>query len=270
VESIAFHGRGLHSGARCSVELARRPGPVGFRTPYDYVVREALQVVRTDRGVKVTAPEAHFELELVEHLFAALGGLSVQEGISISIQGPEVPLQDGGAREFAAALVALGSEPTPPALHIERRGHVAVGDSLYEFVPEPQIHVSVEVAFNGCGAEAADWDGSAAQFLAEIAPARTFGFRADYDALRACGRAAFIDPHSVIVLREDGSCLGGAPRRTPGELARHKLLDLIGDLYLFGGPPLGRVRAVRPGHTATHRAVRVALAQGLLRRKSKP
>ena len=120
------------------------------------------------------------------------------------------------------------------------------------------------VEFAPLGPESAHWEGTRAAFLGEIAAARTFGFRSQAADLRARGRAAFVNPRSVIVLEDDGHVLPpGLPPR-PGELGRHKLLDLLGDLYLYGGPPRGRIDATRPGHRNNHLALREALASGLL------
>ena len=126
----------------------------------------------------------------------------------------------------------------------------------------------VEIEFDcpAIGVQRATWDGTPERFASELAPARTFGFRKQYDELRAMGRARHVDPRSVIVLEGDGTVIGPGTPPTDGEFARHKLLDLLGDLYLFGGPPLGRMSARRPGHRANHQAVRQALEYGLLER----
>jgi UDP-3-O-[3-hydroxymyristoyl] N-acetylglucosamine deacetylase len=266
VDSLTLHGRGLHTGEPCALTLTRAPGPFRFDTARGDVTREALRVLRTDRGVRVRADDFGFELELVEHLFAAFAGLGVQSGVSARVLGPEVPLADGGALLFAQALSTLAAPSAPSSLRVARPGELSVGRSVYAFTPSEGVSVSVTVEFPGRGVETATWDGSRAQFLAHIAPARTFGFRHEYAALQAEGRAAHVDPSSVLVLEPDGSTLASEPPLVPDELARHKLLDLLGDSYLFGGPVIGHVRAFRPGHTSTHHVVREALAQGILQR----
>jgi UDP-3-O-[3-hydroxymyristoyl] N-acetylglucosamine deacetylase len=73
-----------------------------------------------------------------------------------------------------------------------------------------------------------------------------------------------VDLCAVMVIDETGRVQSpGAPAR-PGEFARHKLLDLLGDTYLYGGIPRGRLRAVWPGHAANHDALRRALAAGIV------
>lgn len=264
MDALSLHGRGLHTGERCTLTLTRAAGPVCFETPAGDVVREELRVVRTDRGVRVRADALGFELELVEHLFAAFAGMGVQSGVRVGVRGPEVPLADGGAREFALALAALAAPPEAPSLRVARPAELSVGRAVYAFTPAARASAAVTVEFPGRGVEHAAWDGTPATFISAIAPARTFGFQRDYAALQAEGRAAHVDLHAVLVLNDDGSALFPDAPGVPNELARHKLLDLLGDLYLFGGPPLGHVRAVRPGHTATHHVVREALARGVL------
>jgi UDP-3-O-[3-hydroxymyristoyl] N-acetylglucosamine deacetylase len=246
--------------------LRRVPGPLCFETPAGEATRDELRVVRADRGVRVAASRIGLDVELVEHLFGALAGLGVQRGIALSVHGPEVPLLDGAALEFAMAIAALAPPRDLPKLRVVRDGRVEIGASTYDFAAGPRAEAAVSVAFPGRGTETASWDGSVAGFVSGIARARTFGFRGDYAALREQGRAAHVDPHSVLVLEADGRVLPSTEPEKPNELALHKLLDLLGDLYLFGGPALGRVNAIRPGHTATHAAVREALERGILAR----
>jgi UDP-3-O-[3-hydroxymyristoyl] N-acetylglucosamine deacetylase len=149
-----------------------------------------------------------------------------------------------------------------------RQGVVELGTSSYAFRPGATVALEVEIDFAeaAIGIQRAAWGGDAESFVADIAWARTFGFRRDGPALMRAGRAGGVDPSVVMVLDEAGAVEPpGLPAR-PGEFARHKLLDLVGDLYLFGGPPIGEVRATRPGHAATHRAVAEALERGILAR----
>jgi UDP-3-O-[3-hydroxymyristoyl] N-acetylglucosamine deacetylase len=159
----------------------------------------------------------------------------------------------------------MGIPRDAPRLRVKRHGEVSVNGACYRFEPSQSVDLQVSVEFEraNLGKQSARFSVNPRAFLLEIAPARTFGFQKDQPELLARGRARHVDPSSVIVFDEAGKTVSGDP---PGEreLARHKLLDLMGDLYLFGGPPLGSVRAERPGHTATHAAVRLALSQGTL------
>ena len=199
----------------------------------------------------------------MEHLFSALGGLGIHTGVTLRVEGPEVPLLDGGARDFCAALAHWPRRGTP-GLRVERAGSVEVGASLYQLTPGDAVGLCVHVNFAPLAPQDAHWDGSPESFTARIAPARTFGFARDAAELRRVGRATHVDVKSVLLFDDQGCPLGCVPE--PDELARHKLLDLIGDLYLFGGPPLGTIEAWRPGHAATHHAMSIAMERGLLQR----
>jgi len=263
VERVGFWGTGLHSGEPCSVTLLKRPGPFSLGRAERQFTRDELRLVRADSGVSVAGDDG-LTVDLVEHLFAACAGLGVQRDVAVVVEGPEVPLLDGGAQDLAHALAALGAGSDAPGLVIARAAEVVVGESRYWFEPGAVTSVDVHVEFAPLGRESAHWEGTRAAFLGEIAAARTFGFRSQAAELRARGRARFVNPRSVIVLEDDGHVLPpGLPPR-PGELGRHKLLDLLGDLYLYGGPPRGRIDATRPGHRNNHLALREGLASGLL------
>jgi UDP-3-O-[3-hydroxymyristoyl] N-acetylglucosamine deacetylase len=109
----------------------------------------------------------------------------------------------------------------------------------------------------------ARWNGDPDDFHARIAPARTFALAHEVDELLRRGLVRYVDPASVVLIAPDTIHHVGRPFAAD-EPARHKLLDLIGDLYLRGGPPIGRVRAVRPGHAANAHAIRQALDAGVL------
>jgi UDP-3-O-[3-hydroxymyristoyl] N-acetylglucosamine deacetylase len=96
-----------------------------------------------------------------------------------------------------------------------------------------------------------------------LAPARTFAREVDLEPLVRSGLARHVEPSSVVVLAPDAVHHAGLPF-SRDEPARHKLLDLIGDLYLHGGPPIGSVRALRPGHAANAAAIERAFADGIL------
>lgn len=266
MDDIVFHGLGLHTGKFCSLRLARAEGPVHLVGKLGRAPRSALEVVRADRGVKVRTNSAGLELDLVEHLLGALCGLGIELGVSIEVQGSEVPLLDGGAADITRALLALGAPRAPPSWRVVRGGEVDVDGSRYVFEPADRVEVEVEVEFGPpiSGVERASWDGCAESFVETIAPARTFGVHAEADQLRRRGRAGHVDPRAVIVFEADGTVMPPGEPPKPGELARHKLLDLLGDAYLFGGRLEGRLVARRPGHARNHYALRQALQRGLV------
>jgi UDP-3-O-[3-hydroxymyristoyl] N-acetylglucosamine deacetylase len=234
-----------------------------------------MRVTRTDWGVALT-DDRGLEVDLVEHLLAAFAGLGIRRGVAAIVEGPEVPILDGGSRRFADALASFGIPEMPPELVVARAGRLALGASSYEFEPSETVDVTVETHFDhpAIGRQEARWDGSAETFRDQIAPARTFGFANQAAALTGRGRAGLAARlaagdagAATLALREAVVIFDESPvayRLLENETAKHKLLDLIGDFALYGGPPRGRVVARRPGHTATHRIVQQALASGIL------
>lgn len=273
---VRLEGYALHAGIMTAVTLMKRPGPITLEQGSRRTLLRDLIVGRTDGGVTVR-DEGGLEVDLVEHLLSALGGLAIRQGVGIVVEGPEMPILDGGARQFADALIALDLPADPPELIVKRQGEIAWGASAYRFDVGRFAEVIVETSFEprGIGAEEARWDGTARAFLADIAEARTFGFQSDqvayFERQRALLAKRTDDPaavraftEAVVVFDHDGRPLAGSAPPRALEVPRHKLLDLIGDFALYGGPPRGVVSARLPGHAASHRIIREALSLGLL------
>jgi UDP-3-O-[3-hydroxymyristoyl] N-acetylglucosamine deacetylase len=264
VSDTEVAGRGLHSGAHGSVRFVHHPGPVVVRAGgVDTPVTE-LDVVDTTRSTTVAAARGAVRIGTVEHVFAALGGLGVHRDVAVVLEGREAPLADGAARLYVDALRALGAIASSAPLVVVRDGSIEVGASRYELRRGEAIELEVAVDFDDDRiAKTARWGGDPGDFVARIAGARTFGFEHEMVDLLARGLASHVTPESVVVIGE-GRILSSGPPFLADEPARHKLLDLIGDLYLYGGPPRGGLRAVRPGHAATHEVMRRALEEGLV------
>lgn len=259
-----LQGIALHAGVPVSVVLSAVPGPTSIAQNGLVAAISDLRVERADRGVCVTDPSGKMHVDLVEHLFAAIGALELERGLLVSVDGPELPLMDGGARAFALALRALRLPSMAPSRRILRAHRVEVGESVYEFEPGDRVRVQVHVQFDHplVRVQEAAWAGDAEDFLERIAAARTFGFLREADALRATSRARGANTRDVIVLCDDGTSVS-EPGPSADECVRHKLLDLVGDLTIAGGIPVGTVRAWRPGHRATHEVMARAIDSGV-------
>jgi UDP-3-O-[3-hydroxymyristoyl] N-acetylglucosamine deacetylase len=262
---VVVEGVGLHSGRPSRVVLRRAPGAVRLRSGGVEATLDELVVASTARATTVEAHGGRLRVGTVEHAFAALAGLSCHEGIVIEVDGPEMPLLDGGATAWCTAIARLGIPPSRPHLRVARAASFEVGPSRFELTPdEGGVKVIVRVDFDDARlAPEASWTGEAADFVARVAPARTFALAREVDELVRRGLARHVDPTSVVVIGPEAILHAGRPF-APDEPARHKLLDLIGDLYLHGGPPLGCIRVFRPGHAVNARALRRALADGIL------
>jgi UDP-3-O-[3-hydroxymyristoyl] N-acetylglucosamine deacetylase len=257
-------GVGLHSGVPARVELQARPGPVRLATGGAEATLEQLEVVSTARATTVGSPDGRVRIGTVEHAFAALAGLAIREGLTIAVEGPEMPLLDGGALAWCEALAKLELPAMQPSLCVTREAAFDVGPSRFEFSPQRGVEVAVRVDLGDPRfSPEASWRGGVADFVERIAPARTFTLARDVEELVRRGLARHVDPAAVVVIAPDAVHHAARPV-SPDEPARHKLLDLLGDLYLHGGPPLGRVLAVRPGHASNARAIRRAIDEGIL------
>jgi UDP-3-O-[3-hydroxymyristoyl] N-acetylglucosamine deacetylase len=272
---IRIEGDALHAGCRTAITLDRHDGPITFVQDSRVATLDSLSATRTDSGVTLVDGSG-LGIDLAEHLLAAIAGLGIRSGLLVTIEGPEVPILDGGSLRLADALRKLEIPATPPTLSVARSARFQVGNAEFEFDRAAGIDVAVEVSFDhpAIGMQRARWNGDPADFVDNIAPCRTFGFTRDAEMLEKAGRATLVRREhsggtSVIVFTDRG-LLDPLIAPAANEIAGHKLLDLIGDLALYGGPPEGRIVARRPGHTATHAVVKQALAEGVLVRLSAP
>jgi UDP-3-O-[3-hydroxymyristoyl] N-acetylglucosamine deacetylase len=263
VTEIVLQGFGLHSGRAVRVALRSTSGPVTLRAGDHRAPIAELALAGTARSTTIEAPGTPIRIGMVEHLFSALGGLGVFHGLEIDVDGGEMPLLDGGARAWCDAIAAIAPPRGAPRLRVARQAILDIGSSHYELAPSDGVAVSARLELSDSRiAPDARWDGDPDDFHRRIAPARTFCSVADFDELARLGLARHVDPDAVIVLAPDGVYCRGAFEAD--EPARHKLLDLVGDLYLHGGPPRGRVHAKRPGHSANAAAIARALEDGIL------
>jgi UDP-3-O-[3-hydroxymyristoyl] N-acetylglucosamine deacetylase len=268
-EPIRLEGDALHAGCRTAVTLARFDGPVTLAQRDRSATLDGLVAARTQWGLELV-DGAGISIDLAEHLLGAIGGLGIRRGVLVEVEGPEIPILDGGSRSLAEALQKLEIAPSPPALLVAQAAHLRAGDSEYDFEPAGGITLQVDVSFDhpAIGAQRAIWDGDPTDFVDRIAPCRTFGFARDADMLAKIGRAKLFrngrSAGGAVVVFTDRGLLDPDVVPATNEIAGHKLLDLIGDLTLYGGPPEGRVVARRPGHTATHTVIKKALAEGIV------
>ncbi|HLK36777.1 MAG TPA: UDP-3-O-acyl-N-acetylglucosamine deacetylase [Polyangiaceae bacterium] len=261
---ISLEGAGLHTGARVRAVLRASRGPVTLGVGALSAPVAAFTVTSTGRATTVEALGGRLRVSMVEHAFAALAGLSVYEGLALEVEGPELPLLDGGSTAWCEAIERLGAPQSRPRLRVTATAEFVVGASRYELAPAERVDTEVVVEFDVPRWRAeARWSGDPDDFRDRIAPARTFALAHDLADLGRHGLARAVAPTSVVVIMPDDVLCAGRPF-SPDEPARHKLLDLVGDMYLFGGPPVGRVRAVRPGHTNNALAMRRALDEGVL------
>lgn len=238
---IELEGVGLHSGERGRVRFFAEEGPVRLRVGGQTFRPLASRVGDTARCTVLQVEGVR--LMTVEHLLAALYLCGIWEGLLIEVQGPEVPILDGSAKEWVQALAAFparGPKPRP----IPQPLKLQEDKSLASAEPAAVFSLNVTIAFPHPKIGYQSF-ASPPRRLAEVAEARTFGFLAEVNALKAQGLIRGASLENALVFGDL------APLNSPrglDEPVRHKALDFLGDLYLAGVPWVGRFSVHRGSH----------------------
>jgi UDP-3-O-[3-hydroxymyristoyl] N-acetylglucosamine deacetylase len=204
-------------------------------------------------------------ISTTEHLLSAFIGAGIDNAI-VELDNLELPILDGSARPFVEMIQKAGVRRQRRArtyLRIVREIELREGDKFIAVYPANTYSVSYSINFPHpqIGRQTFCVQLTNGSYLREIAPARTFGFLHEADAMRQQGLIRGVSNENAIVL--DRNKVLNPPLRFPDEFVRHKVLDLIGDLALIGKQILGSVVADRAGH-----AMHTALVSRILRDKS--
>ena len=242
-------------------------GFIFVRTGLDEADREvpaiAESVTATDLATVLGDREGPL-VSTAEHVLAALRGMGVDNAI-IEVDGPEVPIMDGSAAAFVAAIDQAGIVTQSAArrfIQVLKPVQVAIGDSFGELRPHTggfRAEVEIDFANPVIGRQSYSIDLSPESFRREISRARTFGFMNDTARLWSAGFALGASFENSVVFDED-LLLNPEGLRYRDECVRHKVLDAVGDLALAGLPLLGAYRSVRGGHKLNHAVLTALLA----------
>lgn len=262
----SFEGVGLHTGESTRVRF--RPAEPGTGIRFRRVDLEDApeipvdldHVSSTERGTSLDLGDMH--VHTVEHLLAAVAALEI-DNIRIDVQGPEVPIGDGSFRPFYDRLCEAGvaeQDADAPVLELARPVSVSVsGGASYTALPADALRISATIEFDHAliARQYASFDIVPESFGRDLAPARTFGFLSEAEALHARGLALGATAENAIVLDDDG--LAAGELRFDDEFVRHKIGDIVGDLSLLGRRVRAHIVADRPSHAGN-----LALARALL------
>ena len=262
-------GIGLHGGIKASLTL--RPalvdtgivfrrldgadGPVEIPAHWSNTRESALCTTLTDG--KNTA------ILTIEHLMSALAGCSIDNCL-VEITGPEVPIMDGSSAPFVFLIECAGTVEQPARRQaIKVLKPVQVGDDQAWASLEPDDFFSVEFeidfASKAIARQTAHVTVDPSSYKHQISKARTFGFLKDVDNLRAHGRGLGGSLDNVVLIDGD-TVMNEGGLRYVDEFVRHKVLDAVGDLYLAGGPLLGRFRGSRSSRALNRRLLAALFA----------
>ena len=255
----------MHSGAPVKLRIlpaASNTGIVFRRVDLDGFELEAVSRNVARVSYATSLMKKGVLISTTEHLLSALVGMRIDNAI-IELDNLELPILDGSARPFVDLIRKAGirKQRRPRTyLRILRALEVHEGNKFIGIYPGESYSISYTINFPHplIGRKAFTLELTNGQYVAQIAPARTFGFLHEAEALRQQGLIRGASKENALVLTRDG--LENPPLRYMDEFVRHKILDLIGDLALIGKQVLGQVVADRAGH-----AMHTALVSRLLR-----
>lgn len=267
--SISAVGRGLHSGLDVHLTLcpaALNTGIVFYRTDLGVAVKARFDAVADTRLCTLIA-SGEAKIGTIEHLMAALAAAGVDD-VRVEVDGPELPVFDGSASPFLFLIESAGVVEHGGAravLEILRPVRVERGEAFAELHPQRagqtgfDLSLAIEFQARAIGRQAYQFHLSADAFAQDIARARTFTLRQEIEALRAAGLARGGSLANAVVV-DDEEVLNPEGLRFDDEFVRHKLLDVIGDLYLAGAPICGRFIGHRTGHELNNQLLHAVFA----------
>lgn len=272
---VSATGVALHSGVRVQITLKRAPPDTGIifrRTdliPAQDIPARAELVKETRLATTLVNDAGTAKVATVEHLLAACVGCGIDNAI-IELDNLEVPIMDGSAAPFVFLIEQAGVvAQDAPRRYIEILEPVRVetGDKFAELLPNSegaQFEVDFTIDFSHpaipddqCRVRMKLDDND---FLDHISRARTFGFAYEVETLRSIGLAQGGSMENAIVL-DEYKVLNREGLRFADELARHKVLDAVGDLFLLGHRVRGKYHAFKSGHELNNKLCRALLAK---------
>jgi UDP-3-O-[3-hydroxymyristoyl] N-acetylglucosamine deacetylase len=261
---VKASGVGLHTGEKVQITLkpaAQNTGIIFRRIDLDPVQQiKALAENVTDTILGTSIGNNNVSVMTVEHLLAAFAGLGI-DNVLVDLHGPEVPIMDGSSASFVFLIESAGIEEQNALkkfLRIKKTIRVEEGDKFAEFKPYNGYRISFEINFDHPMIKnkttSLSLDFSTLTFLKEISRARTFGFLKEVETLRSQNLALGGSLDNAVVL-DDYRILNQDGLRYQEELVRHKILDVVGDLYLMGHIMVGEFNGYASGHELNNKLI---------------
>ena len=261
IKPVTIKGFCLHSGKESSLIIKPLPANTGiiFKKGEEEIKVSADKVIATELSTKIGQGSA--SLDLVEHLMAAIWGLSL-DNLLIELDGREVPILDGSAKTWMEAISQGGileNDIKRKYLTILKSLEIIEGDKRIMLDPYPSLKIDLTIDFPHpvIAKQQYIFDSDRGDFLQEIAPARTFGYIKDLESLQARGLALGASLDNAIGLTDDSTA---NTLIWPDEFVRHKILDCVGDFFLSGFYIKGSITAYKTGHRMNNLALRELLA----------
>jgi UDP-3-O-[3-hydroxymyristoyl] N-acetylglucosamine deacetylase len=270
-DHVTVSGIGVHSGAPANLTLhpaEANTGIVFLRSgtngQHDRELNANYRSVTATEFATVLGDSSGPAVSTTEHVLAALAGCGV-DNVIVEVDGPEVPIMDGSAAPFVAAIdqagiIALSEQRR--YIQVLKTVRVAKGESVGELRPYLRgLRLETEIEFNHplIGRQTLAMDVEPDMFRRDLARARTFGFMKDVSKLWNAGYALGASLDNTVVIADD-RVLNAEGVRFADEFVRHKAVDAIGDLALAGAPLIGAYRSVRGGHKLNHAVLTALMA----------
>jgi UDP-3-O-[3-hydroxymyristoyl] N-acetylglucosamine deacetylase/3-hydroxyacyl-[acyl-carrier-protein] dehydratase len=267
---VRLSGPGLFNGQVANVTFRPAPanhGIVFVRTDLGNTPVPALvsRVVKRPRRSAIKQGDA--SIDTVEHLLSAAAAHRI-DNLIVEIDGPEVPILDGSAEPFYDKLIEAGkadNDAPRKTLVVTDPVIVRQGDAVVAATPsdEPEMQLLYELDYGDgpIGRQLVSFDFNTDDYATRIAPSRTFATQQEAEQAQQAGMFTHLTPDDALVIGPDGKPLGNNTFRFDDEPVRHKMLDLIGDLYLLGAPIQGRIFAYKSGHALNQMLVRKLIQQ---------
>lgn len=267
---VQFAGVGLFSArpVRVAIAIGESGGirflRAGGQAPVHAMIGSVIGAHGPLGGRNTVLKGGRASIATVEHLLSALAGLGIWNA-DVHIDADELPILDGSAAGFVEELSRLPhAREKGKTISLENvvRAEDARTGAWIEARPSSGIHYRYELSYppgDGIGNQSFEWNGSAGTYAKEIAPARTYSLEREALAMKAAGLFPHLTARDMLVIAPSGEAIENT-LRFPDEPARHKLLDLIGDLALLGGPLRAEVVAHKSSHALTHELCRRIVA----------
>jgi UDP-3-O-[3-hydroxymyristoyl] N-acetylglucosamine deacetylase len=270
-DHVTIAGIGVHSGAPANLTLhpaEANSGIVFLRSGAEGRADRELQAnyrsVTATEFATVLGDHNGPAISTTEHVLAALHGCGVDNAV-VEVDGPEVPIMDGSAAPFVAAIDQAGIVVLAEQrryIQLLKTVRVGKGESHGELRPHLRgLRIETEIEFDHpmIGRQTVAMEIEPDTFRRDLARARTFGFMRDVSKLWSAGYALGASLDNTVVVAED-RVLNAEGIRFPDEFVRHKAVDAIGDLALAGAPIIGAYRSVRGGHKLNHAVLSALMA----------
>jgi UDP-3-O-[3-hydroxymyristoyl] N-acetylglucosamine deacetylase len=257
VNKISFSGIGLHSGQEVNVNLYPAPENSGIifrrsdiKDKNNIIPANYRNVTKAQLGTTLSNLD-NVSVSTIEHFMAAIWGSRI-DNLIIEMDGEEMPIVDGSSEPFVFLLEAAGIKVQNSAtkiLTIQKEIIFKEDDKEIRVTPSDKFSFDLEIDFNHkiIGKENISFDPKYHSFRSDLCCARTFAFEKDIEQIKKLGLGKGGSLDNAIIIG-DNKILNKDGLRYKNELARHKALDFIGDIHLFGQYILGHFEVKKPGH----------------------